>query len=643
LREPRNPFRLRESEQIDSEATFLRLFGPGVLDFVPGRESWNRIQIFRSAPGGGKTSLFRLLTPECLRTLYESRSNEDYRELYHRLGEIGVISERGSEVLGVYLSCARNYAALEDLSFDRARKDRLFFSLLNSRIVLATLRSAAALRGLNYPEGLAELTIERPINMEIPASIPVPCSGADLNSWAYALEQKVCDTIDSFGLPETDSIVGYDSLYCLSLMQPECMRHGTTRVAANSLLLLDDFHKLTSPQRKSVLNSIVDLRSPVGIWVAERLEALSLEELIAPGARQGREYNEPIVLEQFWRREGNWKRFEKTVGSIGDRRAKLNPEIQVGSFAGSLQGSLDGSEWNDHYSKAIQTISTRVRKRCESTRRYDNWLKLPDSVQGTLREKAITWRLLEIIIHRDSLRTQRRLVDLPLEETESETSDPRVRQAAELFLASEFELPYYFGFSRVASVSSSNIEQFLEVGGELFEEVISTELLRQSATLSPVRQEQILKQVSNERWESIPNSIPNGRDALLLLDSIRQLAVSETKRPNAPYPPGVTGIAITMSDRNRLIDQTIQNARPDYRRLARAISACVSNNLLEAELDRSQGQKFGQSWMILYLNRLLCLQFGLPLQYGGWRPQSLDQLCKYLTQGFVPSTKRRRR
>ena len=36
--------------------------------------------------------------------------------------------------------------------------------------------------------------------------------------------------------------------------------------------------------------------------------------------------------------------------------------------------------------------------------------------------------------------------------------------------------------------------------------------------------------------------------------------------------------------------------------------------------------------MILYLNRWLCLHFGLPLQYGGWRPLKLDELVKYVNQ-----------
>jgi hypothetical protein len=53
MKAPRNPFRLRRSESIDSEATFLNLFEPGILDILPV-DVWNEsVQVIRSAAGGG--------------------------------------------------------------------------------------------------------------------------------------------------------------------------------------------------------------------------------------------------------------------------------------------------------------------------------------------------------------------------------------------------------------------------------------------------------------------------------------------------------------------------------------------------------------------------------------------------------------
>ena len=129
----------------------LRLFGPGVLEVIPPDKAWNKTLIFRSAPGGGKTSLFRLFTPPSLLSLHY-RSNEEYKELFGYLKSLDAISDDRPLVLGIMLSCARNYADLEDLAFDKIQKTRLFFSLLNSRITLAMLRNALTFSEARLPQ-----------------------------------------------------------------------------------------------------------------------------------------------------------------------------------------------------------------------------------------------------------------------------------------------------------------------------------------------------------------------------------------------------------------------------------------------------------------------------------------------------------
>ena len=95
MREPRNPFRIRSAEAIEFEPTFLKLFGPGVLEVIPPDRAWNRVQIFSSAPGGGKTSLFRVFTPSSLLSLYDYRSNDEYKELFGYLKSLDAISDDG--------------------------------------------------------------------------------------------------------------------------------------------------------------------------------------------------------------------------------------------------------------------------------------------------------------------------------------------------------------------------------------------------------------------------------------------------------------------------------------------------------------------------------------------------------------------
>jgi hypothetical protein len=627
MNDPRNPFRLRSSENIDLDPTFLRLFGPGVLELIPKDMAWDRLLIFNSAPGGGKTTLFRLFTPPSLLTLYESRANEDLKDLFAALRDLDVVSEKGPQVLGVLLSMARNYDDLEDLNLEGGRRERLLFSLLNSRIIIASLRSALALKKLKFPDDLSSIKIERPSDVDIPPSIPVPCNGKKLYDWASSVEMGVCDAVDSFDTKKFDAIAGHDTLYAPFLLRPGLILHGNKAISQRSLLLLDDVHKLTRSQRESLQNCLSLLRVPIGIWLAQRLVALPSEELLKAEAKPGREYYE-ITLEEFWRQERNSHKFESTVANIANRRVKLNPEFGSMSFSDFLVESMDDLSWSDKFAKDIEVLSKRVKRKVSSTRLYDRWIEDTSRATGTPRELATQWRMLEVLIERDIDRSQTRLSDQPLELGEVDFQDSGVKQASEFLVAKEFRVPYYFTFRRITKLSSSNIEQFLDIAGDLFEEAISAKLLKQPTKLTPDRQEEILRNAAKRFWMRA-NSIPRGRDVVGLLEHIAKLCQTESSRPTVPYPPGATGIAITMQERDQLVEPRFQQINPDYSRLAQAISSCAANNYLEVSLDRSQGQQ-GKRWMILYLNRLLCLHFGLPLQYGGWRPQTLPKLCKAL-------------
>ena len=160
MRDPRNPFRLRRSESIDSDATFLSLFEPGILDIMPAEKWKESVHILRSAAGGGKTSLIRLFVPNVLHTLHARRSEEQLRELFQKVKELGAIDETGPKLLGVMLLCGRSYSRLQDLPLDQARKDRLFFGLLNARIVLAVLHNILAFKQLRFPEDLERIRIQ---------------------------------------------------------------------------------------------------------------------------------------------------------------------------------------------------------------------------------------------------------------------------------------------------------------------------------------------------------------------------------------------------------------------------------------------------------------------------------------------------
>ena len=217
MREPRNPFRLRRSESIDSDAAFLTLFEPGILEVLSPDSLRESVHILRSAAGGGKTSLIRLFTPAILLALSARRSEERVRELHQRMKELEFLDENGPCVLGVMLTCGPGYSMLQDLDIEQSRKDRLFFGLMNARIILSVLRSAVALKGLSFPEALSRLSVlpsSKPPSLQ---QIPFPCSGRDLHAWAEEREAILCQSLDSPGPLRAESLPGDDALHSLGM------------------------------------------------------------------------------------------------------------------------------------------------------------------------------------------------------------------------------------------------------------------------------------------------------------------------------------------------------------------------------------------------------------------------------------------
>jgi hypothetical protein len=522
------------------------------------------------------------------------------------------------------------------MNFDQSRQERLLFGLLNARIVLATLRGALALKRLDYPGDLHRLSLASSLVDEPPPGVRLPCNGKEIYDWAISLETTVCEALDSFGPPQVESLPGHDTLVSLTFMRPESITLDGSPVAENMLLLLDDIHKLTNSQRERLLQTVIDLRSPTGIWIAERFEALSTNEMLSSGATKGRDYESVILLEQVWRERKN--RFEKMVLNIADRRARSAADVEISSFGTCLQESLDGTEWRQRFDQALDTVKARVITLAGTRSLFQEWVAERQAMEGTTRERAVAWRGLEILIEREKRNSQQEF-DFALSVDELENKDDSaIKTAAELFLAHEFSIPYYFGPSKLAVIASSNIEQFLSLAGDEFEELISSVLINrnQPAALTPDRQQAVLKKAAQSRLNDIPRRVRYGREVRDLIEAIGTFSQWMTYQPTAPNDPGVNGIAISMTDRENLMNQSYLKVRPDKEKLARMLASALAHNLLEPVLDYKCK---GKRWMVLNLNRLLCVHFNLPLNYGKFKEQTLDKLCDWMEQGFKPPKK----
>jgi hypothetical protein len=637
MKDVRNPFRLQTAESIDSDADFLRLFGHGVLDLLPDDALTGRPLLIRSAPGGGKTSLLKLFTPSVLQHLVAMKSNEATKDLYSKLKGLGAVSDHGADVLSVMLPCARSFPELTDVGLNATRAKRLLFALIDARVILGSLRAVLVVRGLRFPDDLHRLSVVAPPDNTVPG-LSFPADGTEVQRWAESVEQRVSDLIDTILTTDGSGPSGHDALLSLQLLDSNCICLDGKPLATRWLITFDDMQKLAPSQRSALLEVVVDQRARSTVWLAERFEALSDEELLANGALSGRDHL-VIALERAWKKG----RFEQAVKLIAERRARMAADSAgpnaPGAFAPNLEADLDAPSWYEKTQAALETIKERVEALAASKPHYAKWVESRTNIEGSPRHQLIKWRTLEILIARHSGKTQLSLFPEPLPAKDlDEKEAANVRAAAELFLSKEFGFPYYFGISQLADLGSFNVEQFIRLAGDLFEESIAAAVMRRPTGLSPQRQERIIKNAFDERMKDLPRRARNGRAALNFLDAIGQFCRAETYQPNAPYAPGVTGIALLMTEFSSLFQPNTRKSRPDVASFADVLTTALQYNLLLPDVDR---QRQSGRVVVLYLNRLVCAKYDLPLHYGGFREKRLQDVISWPTHGFRLSRQER--
>ena len=625
----RNLFRVRTAEHFVEDDGFLRLFGPTALDFFDPDDMWGRTRIIRSARGGGKTSILRIFSPRSLLAVAALSKDPKVAPIFEKLCRLDALGGDGSvKVMGVMLSMFSNYPIIEQLGLDRRRQDALFFSMVASKIAIAALRSACELTRLEFPAGLGDILVERPDDPNIPAAIPVPCSGKDLYEWASETERRVHDAIESGagGGEEYAGIAGHETLAILHVVQSSNMRHEDDPVAPRTLVMLDDVDKLTSSQRANLSQTLADLRVP-GVWMAERLEALRADELLAPNGTRGREYAQPVTLERFWRNKPS--KFKSLLREISDKRAASLGEYDGNGFSSNLADSLGPDPKvarSDILRKQRDCVTARFGKLSKYRELIGGMDDGPDPVAG-----AIEWKSLELAITRENRTGQTRLnEDMPLERDEFLSAMPPLKAVSRYLVAREYKIPYCYGFDDLCALSSSNVQQFLGLASDLFDDMMAARMFDGDRRIAAARQDRILRTAADERWEEIAQTIdcPGlGR----FLDNMAEFCAAQTMLPGAPYL-GVTGIAISAHDQRVLQQQSINGTNPRYVALASVLSTCFGHNILEPNPDFKQGQR-GSRHLVIYMNRLLCLRYGLPLQYGGWREKTLESLCGFIERG----------
>ena len=620
----RNAFAIRTSETSSPDEQFARYFAPEVLSLLPDDLFATSALVLRSSPGGGKTSLLRILTPGPLIQVIRNHTRAPHDDIYKNLMAVGVVDAAGPRAFGVLVPCASGYAEIGPPLEDSTAR-ALFRALVNVRVILRTLRALCTLHDLEYPHGL------RAINCEFSNSLmdegPIPRDGdlSALRTWAEHVESRCFAAMDGVETGRNDPPlhISFDAVVWLAQV---AFKVDGRRVAARPIVMFDDVHRLRPWQRAMLYGDLLDHRTGTPVWLAERTLVLDPAELLT-GAIPRRDYTE-VRLEQVWQ-QSKPRQYIRFVTSIADRRVQqMRNELE--SFGDHLADALTDQPSLTKLANGLEPLRVKVRAAASGTTLFDGWIRKAELVAGDPLEVAIAWTTvgIHIVRERANLQPSLELEPLPEEALEARAASG-LDQAAERFICTELGLPYFYGLERIVRLSSFNVEEFLQVCAVLYEYIHADRITRRGSgpvSVSSKAQHEALTKLAEKRFRELPRLFPTGPQAQRLISAIGEMSQEKTYEPNAPYAPGVTGIGINSHDRLTLIQAAKDGPGSVYYELATILSACVAQNLFEVRENLKQDNK---EWVVLYLNRIFCAKFDLVYHTGGWQRVSLKRLQEW--------------
>lgn len=635
-----NPFSVGYNEGITDDKQFLALFEHSILEAVPWTTAFSKSLVYwLSAEGAGKSTILRIFTPSLLRTLASEDESNPLVKILMR-DDIDALTSAGPRILGIQCKCTLSYAYLNDVVAEPNARKRLFYALLNSRVVLRGLKGYSESLDLRYPEQLGLLTYDFGEDAEgLPPDLPIFGSGAQLREWARNVERTCLEAIDAGLALQTHRPPQHDFFAAQLIMDP---RYWSTTANAplpvRAIVMLDDGQDLTEEQREWLNESVTREREGCHVWVAQRLYALDTAAQFA-GADRGREFDE-IRLESVWKEGNTPKQQRDYLIQIGAKRIRKG-QVPIKEYRDILQERPDpptaeGRKVRDKCVEVTPIVNARLREATRGTKRYDKWIMAASTKDGTAYEKLVELRHVEIIIERGLQSSQSALIDeaMPIEQLRDRMGAD-TRYAAQAFLAHEFGLPLYFGQETMAYLASNNVRQFLHISEKLYDEAIGRVVRQLDPAIPCTVQDDIVKSLADARWDEIGKKFIGGQDLRRLLEIMIQRLSDEFQRGTAPYPPAPVGISIPLDEYKALQDG--RDLSPSVAKIRELLSRCLSANLLSVEdrQDKSEPVK------VFFLNGLVLAKHRLPVSSRHFQPSRLDQLAEWYEKGYQNTKKPR--
>ena len=607
----KNPFAIRASERIETDEMFLELFSSEPLVHLEEKNDqgklWGCVTSILSSPGAGKTTLLRLFSPSILQRITERNS------AYKKLKKLDVIDSERIKKCGVYLQLGRDYEFLEDDAlFNEVEQKRVFLSLLNARIVLATLKSCMSLAGIKYT-ALDQITYSPEELVPEFGDFKAEFTGKELLDWAAEQERRICEFLDSFVMPD-EGIQGSNSLFALKSMKASWFTYKGERLCDEFIFQIDDGHKLTKKQKKTIREEAVELRLPVTLWIAERLETLSTTDILSDKNIKDRD-DQTIHLE-------NAKKgiFNPMVKNISTLRSAFSTD-------GIILASALASDTTINYKALYNEASKKYQSQLEKLHNYDNYQECVAAINTQdPYERVLNMRALLMHASRQGSGGVMNLFGYTAQDLEWIVG-PLMPIVKEVMPGEIAKLPQYYGFSTLIDLASQNVEQFLDLSAKMYELLVAKKISDPSHyVLTAEEQDGIIREFAKNRLEDIKR-LPRGNKIYGFLMHLIDFCREVTFTPSYSYR-SVTGFAVKEENSGKWGKDGFWFQEEANDELSTILKDCLSYNFLMKQ-GITQGKK-DQKWTIFYLNSWLCAYAHLPLERGGWRPLTLHKLNSWL-------------
>ena len=615
----RNPFFIKSYEGTNSDFEYLQFFNVEALKPID-REFLQSIKYINSSPGAGKTSIFKAFSPSVMRIVLENHG-DSYQEMYQYMQEQKIIEDDEVKLLSCYISCARNYDAIEE-EFTNGKRKQVFFALLNTKIIIACLRALCQVKKLNLDDDLQKITFEN-----IPDEMLVLKehfrNGQTLFEWACDTETELCRYLDDYDENPLQLSFIHTTLLCTKLFEPNCIRINGKECINKTLFIFDDFHKLTENQRSYLMEAFCVLRIKAGVWFGQRFVGLSSNQILLPDGMVGREYDENIELnlENYWSQGGQSKSYFKMLSKIANQRLSGLSDMPA-VYDELVENELQYKEYTAQINQGIKNLMHLIQDETKEVVKYKNvYEHILCSYDNY--EKAIRLQVLWMMIRRDQS-GQLKLDLEPLERKLYEQLYKDSHRIASYYFRIDNGIPFYFGTDALYKLSSFNIEQFLSFAGSIFELNKAGKIIggKNFIRVSAEEQQKLFKILAEKRWDDILQRFSYGEKIQNILSNLCQIAIDERNRESNSYNGGTfSGIGIDSEQLRKIL------AEEKYRELKEVLRQCISAWYFEKRVISQSGKE----WVVLYYNRWICLKFDLPLAYGGWKPMKAEKLnsCLY--------------